>query len=281
MAPPFLGIDHAVVTVRDLDAAARNWERLGFLVAPRSEHPELGSANRCIVMQGDYIELLSPGGHPSTRFFADFVAKREGMAALAARSSDIVATREALTRARLNSTEPMSFTRDAVMPNGAIETAQFTVSLLDESYTDGGLLFACQHHTPQFVWPKGYEHHPNGAERISAIIFTSPTAPKAARFFERIFNSVGRGGPNSSVEVKTGDAPIFVLPSEGVKSRYHSAAEGIEGPCYAGLSIQVYDLADTARVLTENGVPFTGSTALHLLVHPREANGVLLEFYRR
>ena len=30
-----IGMDHAVVVVRDLDKAAENWRRLGFIVSPR------------------------------------------------------------------------------------------------------------------------------------------------------------------------------------------------------------------------------------------------------
>lgn len=281
MAPPFLGIDHAVVAVRDLNNAAKTWERLGFTITPKSAHPELGSSNHCIIMHGDYIELLSPGDHPATAFLRDFTAKGEGMAALAARTQDIVATRAALTQAGVKIGEPLSFTRPAVMPDGAVETAVFTVAMLEDNFIPGAMVFACQHHTPQHVWAQGFEKHANSAERISAVIFGATDSSRTARRFERIFDSVGRGGPNRSIEVRTGDAPIFVLPIDGLHGRYRGAAESIEGPCFAGLSIQVYDLEETARVLTANGVPFIGSTALHLMVHPSYANGVMLEFYKR
>src|SRR5262249_4145379 len=33
-----IGIDHAVVMVRDLDKAADNWKRLGFTLSPRGTH---------------------------------------------------------------------------------------------------------------------------------------------------------------------------------------------------------------------------------------------------
>ena len=33
-----LGLDHVVVTVRDLDASARQWQSLGFTVSPRGTH---------------------------------------------------------------------------------------------------------------------------------------------------------------------------------------------------------------------------------------------------
>ena len=54
-----IGIDHAVVMVRDLDQAAANWRRLGFTISPRGTHSaKMGSGNYTIMLDPDYIELL-------------------------------------------------------------------------------------------------------------------------------------------------------------------------------------------------------------------------------
>ena len=58
-AGTILGLDHAVVTVRDLDGAAEAWRRLGFTVSPRGTHSaHLGTGNYTIMLDPDYIELL-------------------------------------------------------------------------------------------------------------------------------------------------------------------------------------------------------------------------------
>jgi hypothetical protein len=281
MRRAFLGIDHAVVAVRDLDKAAETWERLGFFLTPKSGRPDLGSQNRCIIMHGDYIELLSPGDHAATRYIADFKNQREGMAALALRTDNVAASRQILGKADFATSAPLDFSRPLILPNGAEETAHFTVAMIDPEQTPGGQLFACKHHTPQHIWTVGYETHPNNAERISAIIFGAPDASKSARVFERMFDCMGRGGPNRSIEIPTGDVPIFVLSDDALPKSYPHVGIGIATPGFAGLSIQVYDLHETARVLTANGVPFFGSPSIHLLVAPEHANGVMLEFYRR
>ena len=47
-----IGIDHAVVMVRDLDKAAENWKRLGFTVSPRGTHSaHMGSGNYTIMLE--------------------------------------------------------------------------------------------------------------------------------------------------------------------------------------------------------------------------------------
>ena len=53
------GIDHAVVAVKDLDAAAANWKQLGFTVSPRGTHSaHMGTGNYTIMLGEDYMELL-------------------------------------------------------------------------------------------------------------------------------------------------------------------------------------------------------------------------------
>ena len=54
-----IGIDHAVVMVKDLDQAAANYKRLGFTVSPRGTHSaHMGSGNYTIMFDPDYMELL-------------------------------------------------------------------------------------------------------------------------------------------------------------------------------------------------------------------------------
>ena len=54
-----LGLDHVVLLVADLDAAARPFSEAGFHVGPRGRHPHLGTINRLIMFDGPYVELLS------------------------------------------------------------------------------------------------------------------------------------------------------------------------------------------------------------------------------
>src|SRR5215213_1957721 len=53
-------IDHVVLTVRDLDAAAITYQRLGFTLTPRAAHDDqMGTSNRLAQFRGrSFIELL-------------------------------------------------------------------------------------------------------------------------------------------------------------------------------------------------------------------------------
>ena len=79
------GIDHAVVVVKDLDAAAANWKQLGFTISPRGTHSaRMGSGNFTIMLDPDYIELLgvlaeTEHNAPTRAFLASRgIRRREG-----------------------------------------------------------------------------------------------------------------------------------------------------------------------------------------------------------
>ena len=50
------GLDHAVILVRDLDAAQATYARLGLTLTPRGFH-SIGTHNHCIMFGSDYPSL--------------------------------------------------------------------------------------------------------------------------------------------------------------------------------------------------------------------------------
>jgi Glyoxalase-like domain len=56
--------DHAVIGVRDLDSATRDYQRLGFDVRPGGRHTGIGTHNALIRFGLDYLELLAPYDDP-------------------------------------------------------------------------------------------------------------------------------------------------------------------------------------------------------------------------
>jgi catechol 2,3-dioxygenase-like lactoylglutathione lyase family enzyme len=51
--------DHAVIAVRDLEAATQQYQKLGFEVRPGGKHTGRGTYNSIIRFGLDYIELIS------------------------------------------------------------------------------------------------------------------------------------------------------------------------------------------------------------------------------
>ena len=77
-----------MIAVRDLAAAARAFANLGFTLTALGRH-SIGSRNHCIMFGSTYLELLEPAGeHPWLAYYRYFVARGEGLAALALATPD-------------------------------------------------------------------------------------------------------------------------------------------------------------------------------------------------
>jgi len=88
---PPLAIDHLGIAVRDLDAACRVYEALGFSVAAREEVPHEQVRVAMLPVGESRIELLEPTGPAST--VARFLEKRgEGLHHYALRVTDLEGT---------------------------------------------------------------------------------------------------------------------------------------------------------------------------------------------
>ena len=125
-----IGIDHAVVVVRDLDNAAGNWKRLGITVLPRGTHSaKMGSGNTTIMLDPDYIELL--GVLVETEHNAPtraFLAKRgEGIERIAFTAVDSAAGAEEIRARGFEPLGPTDFERPVTMPDGSLSAAKFGV----------------------------------------------------------------------------------------------------------------------------------------------------------
>jgi catechol 2,3-dioxygenase-like lactoylglutathione lyase family enzyme len=91
------GLDHIVHAVRDLDAAADLYRRLGFTVGARNQHP-WGTHNHIVQLPGFFIELLTLaepdkiGDDGFSKLFAaynrDFAQRHEGLSLLIVESQD-------------------------------------------------------------------------------------------------------------------------------------------------------------------------------------------------
>ena len=91
-----LTLDHIVIAVRDLDAAAQSYRRLvGRAPSWRGRHPSYGTANVLFRLDNTYIELLAPtsGGAASSPWLAALRAHLdtagEGLYAVALGTGDI------------------------------------------------------------------------------------------------------------------------------------------------------------------------------------------------
>ena len=159
MPLPF-GIDHAVIAVHDLGAAASTFRELGFTLTPRGHH-SIGSQNTCIMLGSTYIELLAPTGtHPWLEHYREFLRGGDGLAAIALRTDDADAAYQALDENAVAAAPPMDLSRPV---EGGI--ARFRLVRIEGMPN----VFVCQHQTPELVWRSEWQRHANGARELTGV----------------------------------------------------------------------------------------------------------------
>jgi hypothetical protein len=275
-----IGIDHAVVMVRDLDKAAENWKRLGFTVSPRGTHSaHMGSGNYTIMLDPDYIELL--GVLVETEHNAParaFLAKRgEGIERIAFTAVDSAAGAEEIRARGFAPVGPIDFERPVAMPDGNLSSAKFRVFQWPVAEAPGGVrIFACQHKTRETVWIPELMKHANGAKRLRQALIVSPEPSKDATHLARMIDREIRSEPDGAVAVPSGSdrADFVFLTKDQLGRRFPGVSlAGVPERGGAGLVI-ASDLAAAEKAFGSAGVRSGNAVC----VAPAAANGTLLAF---
>jgi catechol 2,3-dioxygenase-like lactoylglutathione lyase family enzyme len=277
MRVPISGIDHVVIAVRDLDHARAVYERLGFTLTPRGVHT-LGSQNHCVMFERDYFELLAPPkAHPAMQYYNEFLARGEGLAAIALATQDATAAYDALRANGVAAETPLDFARPVELPEGTRDAA-FRIVQLPPEQTPGCRTFLCQHFTRDVVWRPEYQRHALGATGLAAVavIVEDPAraAPRYAKIFDRRPQSIDEG-----LRIDTGSAPI-ALAVRGKLGRRLTGAElpARPRPFVAALFIRVADRAAAADRLRKGGFASVALQDGSYAVNAHEACGVTLVF---
>jgi len=271
------GIDHVVIVVNDLVAAADTFRRMGFLVTPRGEHT-LGSRNHCVMFDEDYIELLaSPpeNPHPSRQHYTDFAMAGDGLAAIALRTDSAKGAYSEMLWASFAPTDPVDFSRPVQLPEGARE-ARFRITQLAPDKTPGGRVFLCEHFSRDVVWRPAYRLHANGATGLAAVAIVADDVAATARAYERMFDV--RAEPIAEgLLVRTGSAPIAMVTASALAKRLPGI--GITprvAPKLAALFVRVADRKAAANALAAGGIEHARMPDGSLAISAENAHGVAL-----
>src|SRR5437773_1245304 len=277
-----IGVDHAVVVVRDLDKAADNWRRLSFTVSPRGTHSEkMGSGNYTIMLDPDYIELLGvlveTEHNAPTRAFLD--RSGEGIERIAFTTVDSAAGVEEICARGYEPLGPTDFERPVTMPDGSQSAARFRIFQWPLSEAPAGLrIFACQHQTRETVWIPELMKHANGAKRLKQVLIVTPEPADDAAQLASMIDRDARVEPDGAIAVPSGsDRADFVFLTKSQLGTCYPGVSlaGLPERAGAGLVI-VADVAAAEKALGAVGVKSAGS----VVVPPAEGNGTMLAFVK-
>jgi catechol 2,3-dioxygenase-like lactoylglutathione lyase family enzyme len=279
--PPGIdGIDHALIGVRDLEAARRAYANLGFTLSPRGRHIGWGTANYCIMFPGGYLELL--GIVDPAQFCNNldrFLETREGVLGLAFASADVAGAERALRGRGIEVEAPRDLKRLLELPDGTVELA-FRLAHLPAGATPGVAAFVCQHLSRDLVWQAPWLAHANGARSLLSMTGVVEDPGAVAVAYGAMFGEDKVWADRGAVEVETGNGRLRFTTPDALAGLYAGVA-GIGAfpvPWLAGLRIGVADLGATAACLDAAGARYLRDGERLLRLDPDAACGVALEF---
>ena len=279
MPVPITGIDHAIVGVRRLEAARRQWSRLGFTITPRGRHRGWGTANYCIMFETDYLELLGiVDPDKFTNKLDRFLKLREGLMGLAFSADEAEAVSAALEAAAIGYKGPADLSRLIELPEGEVEPVFKLVYL--NGATPGVSAFVCQHLTRELVWRPEWTDHANGVTGIDSMTVVVRSTRSArtgwtALLGEAAVTEIGE----QEFSVMVGRTELRFLTEAAAKLALPELGRRKWRPPFlAGMSLSVDDPARTAKALAAGGIRFTHKDDQTVAVRGSQANGVSLEF---
>ena len=282
--------DHAVIAVRDLDAATTLWrDRLGFDARPGGRHGGRGTQNSIVRFGLDYIELISiydrdeidTRAEGNAKTLARLLERSEGGLLGYALGTDAIEDEaERLRRAGFDGCEP--FPMERLRPDGRL--LQWRLLVPGGATWGTPWPFFIQWEIPdeeRLRWEAPGEH-PNGATAIAALAIT-------VRDLERGRELLGHhlglrpAGEQTVAELgarrasfTVGSARLDLLSPAGPGPIARQIDAGIEQPWQ--LAIAVRDLDAARRLLSDRGVALLPAPGAPngLLIPPEQAMGARL-----
>jgi hypothetical protein len=257
--PLVFGLDHAPVAVADLDAAASDFSRLGFVIKPGRPHGD-GIRNRHVKFpNGGEIELITASNPTDdlAREYADWLKGGDGPASWSLYSPDLVSVAEFLAARGL---DPHNDGDLVTFAQGAMPHRVFFADRL-RSPTDSAVYFA----------------HPNTAYRLAGV-WVDAAAPEL-----RLLPALGATPSDRARCAPFGrQAVAFDLPGDGDQVVAVPGVERAPERSVIALTVLVRRLSTTRAVLIANHVPFARPRhcgAHSVWIAPAQAHNLWLEFY--
>jgi catechol 2,3-dioxygenase-like lactoylglutathione lyase family enzyme len=235
------GLDHIVHAVRDLDAAAALYRRLGFTVGARNRHPpQWGTQNHIVQFPGCFVELLAmadtaqiaPDGPRHFSFGAhnrDFLARGEGLSMLALEGQDTAGEAAAFRAAGIGDFEPFHFERMAARPDGSSVKVAFSLAFARDPRAPGLGFFTCRQHHPENFWNPAFQSHPNGATRIAGVTLVAENPSDHHIFLSAFTGERDLHATSSGIVVTTPRGDIQVMTPAAFLDHFGSAPPDIAG----------------------------------------------------
>jgi hypothetical protein len=281
------GLDHIVHAVRDLEAGAALYERLGFIVGARNRH-DWGTHNRVVQLPGVFVELLTMAepdklGNDglSQQFGApnrDFLARHEGFSGLLLESRDAAADAGLFRDAGIAASEALRFGRDGRRPDGTPIRLAFSLAFARDPAGAEAVFAACQHHFPENFWNPAFQQHRNGAIGVAGVVLVAENPSDHHIFLSALTGEREPLATSNGITVQTPRGAIQVMEPSAYERHFGAAPPDLaRGARLAALIFAVRDRAQVVALLAQAKIPAVERMG-RIVVGPQDAMGATLVF---
>ena len=281
------GLDHIVHAVRNLDAAADLYRRLGFVVGARNRHP-WGTHNHIVQLPGFFIELLAIDD-PSKlsddgfsirfgKFNQSFLERHEGLSLLILESTDVAADHREFEQAGIAASDVMSFAREGQRADGSPMTVGFSLAFAtDPTPADAGFA-VCRQLNPENFWNPAFQNHPNTVSAVTGAVLVAENPTDHHIFLSAFAGERELHATSLGVSVETPRGDIQIMDPSAFRRQFGVEPPDLsQGSRLAALRLRVRDRNSLIAALETGEVDFAAHMAL-TVVPPAQALGATLVF---
>ena len=286
------GLDHVVHAVRDLDAAAAFYARLGFQVGARNRHSRAwGTQNHIVQLPGTFVELLGiadPSGivPPTKRQFSfgafnrDFLARQEGLSMLVLEGRG-AADADAFCVSGIGDFELFNFEREAKRPDGAPTKVAFTLAFAADPAMPAIGFFTCWHRHPKNFWNPAFQVHTNTAATVAGVALVASEPAHHRAFLSAFVAESNWQESPAGIKAKTPRGEIAVVTPRAFAEQFAVPPPDMgQGARLAALRFSVNDF-DAAAARLHDAMPAARLHRGRIVIGPDEAMGAVLAFEPR
>jgi hypothetical protein len=276
-------IDHLLTYVRDLDAAASAFRRMGFTLSPLSRIEAMGVSNHLVLMRqwtpgfANYIELMST--HDRARLppaMAKVLSGPEGIKSMVLGTEDAVATQQAMVKHGFAAAPPVHVKREWKIAPGQSVFPEFDVILPVEA----PLAFnACRYFNVELYLRPEWLEHANGAQRVASVFAVAEDANAITRRYGDLFEAPTMQSADSA-RTTPGRVDLEVMSAEAVESRFDLTLAAPREAAYLGYLVEVASL-DVLRSCLSAGKVVCRDLGDTICVDPAHGFGNLIVFRER
>ncbi len=285
------GLDHIVHAVRDLDAAAELYRRLGFTVGACNRH-SWGTHNHLVQLPGFFVELLTVaepeklGNDGFSALFGTFnrifLKRHEGLSLLLLESRDAVADAAAFRAAKIGVSDAMHFEREGKRSDGSTVKVAFSLAFARDAKAPAIGFAVCQQHFPENFWNPAFQQHPNTANGVAGVVLVAEN-PTDHHIFLSAFTGVrALSATSSGITASTPRGDVKVMDPAAFRSHFGTEPPDIsqdasQGARLAAIQFRVRDRAALTAALNAGGIA-SSSRMSSTIVAPATTMGATLVF---